>query len=654
MAQVDVSAIIVNHQAREPAVRLARALFVFPLLCFAAQLLPAAEGPAPRAIVLAWDGAASIHVKELLAEGKLPHLARLIAGGAFAPAVVSVSPPKTAPGFASLWTGAPPRINGISGNAVPATPRNSFTILDSVSGFSSTALQAEPLWMAAARSGKRVVVLQATQGYPFEPYIRGRRFGAPQPDRLFLFEGYAGLSGSDGVVTATEAPPVRAAGWVNLPPSARPPLEFSFAIAGARLFGLLIDDPRDDSDGYDTLLIAGSRDGASPAAELKAREPDGTLAHWSGAVELPGASGLAVRLRLFALRADGGDFLLYFTRPARDLGSRPDLAKALRRAAGPFAGDGAGNRYARGELGPTLVRGGDGTAERRYLETLRLTVERTRAAAEWALESLPWDLLLLYVPLPDQAEHLWRGYIAAAPQRTLKLRGFLEETYRICDQLLGDLLRLRPPGSLIALVSDHGMEAVTKKVVVNEALRRAGLLVLDHRGRVDLARTRALYPTGNSGYILINGVDRKAGIVQPGERAEVVERVRNALRALTENGEPVVTGVIDEELEGERLGIGRESGGDLYLELKPGYDFSPRLQAKAPVAARAPAGMHSFGPDRESMRTIMVFNGPGVAAGKIVTQARTIDFAPTLAHLLGIEPPRQATGRILSEALLDP
>ena len=97
----------------------------------------AAHGQAAKAIVLAWDGTVSTFVDELARQGKLPNLAKLIAGGAFADDVRPGFPSKTAPGFASLMTGAPPRITGISGNRVPREPRADYTILDSIAGFSA-------------------------------------------------------------------------------------------------------------------------------------------------------------------------------------------------------------------------------------------------------------------------------------------------------------------------------------------------------------------------------------------------------------------------------------------------------------------------------------------------------------------------------------
>ncbi len=59
----------------------------------------------PKAIVLGWDGAVPSFIHEMLRQGKLPNLAKLIDGGAFADNVTAVSPSLTAPGFASPNSG---------------------------------------------------------------------------------------------------------------------------------------------------------------------------------------------------------------------------------------------------------------------------------------------------------------------------------------------------------------------------------------------------------------------------------------------------------------------------------------------------------------------------------------------------------------------
>src|SRR4029079_5288817 len=90
-----------------------------PALLFLVAPCPALAQRAEKAIVMGWDGTVPSFVEEMLKQGKLPNLAKLIGGGAFADDVLPGFPSKTAPGFASLMTGAPPPITGITGNRVP-------------------------------------------------------------------------------------------------------------------------------------------------------------------------------------------------------------------------------------------------------------------------------------------------------------------------------------------------------------------------------------------------------------------------------------------------------------------------------------------------------------------------------------------------------
>jgi len=215
------------------------------------------------------------------------------------------------------------------------------------------------------------------------------------------------------------------------------------------------------------------------------------------------------------------------------------------------------------------------------------------------------------------------------------------------------LLKLRRENTILALVSDHGMEGTGKLLAINKALQRAELLKLDPKGRVDLARTKAFYPSFGNGYLLINSVDRKNGIVAPGERDEVVQRIRHALFGIRDGDRQVVTAVYDAQTDGALLGIGGESGGDVYFDVLPSYELDPRLGAVDLISKRDPHGMHGFNPARYSMRTLMVFSGPGIKPDRKLTDVRIIDFAPTLAKFLGIPAPRDSWGRVLEEAFTD-
>jgi len=611
---------------------------------------PVGGQSATRAIVLAWDGTVPAFVHEMLREGKLPNLAKLIEGGAVADDVVAGFPSKTAPGFASLLTGAPPRITGISGNRVPRAPRGQFTILESLAGFSEAPLQAEPIWSVAQQAGKKVIISHIPS------------FGGEKSDQAVRLAGYNATSGRDGIVTKRAMQTEPSDSWVNSPASEAPPIEISFTIGESKLFGLLIDDPADSQAGYDTIVIATRRDADDIKVKLKSAPaiPGGEL-FWSYpvAIKAAGNQDAWTYFRLFDLKSDGSDFFLYYTRPARQFALKAEVIADASATVRAFVGNGASILYNQGGFGRTIANGGNGGAEARYLETVTLVEHQLMETNRWALENLPWDLFLAYTPFPDEAEHLWRGYLdptLANYRRDIaaRLRPLLEQVYRTTDEHLGLLLAKRPADCVFALISDHGLQGINKRVALNRVLQEGGLLTLDIQGKVDLAKTKVIYPAVNNGYLLINSQDRKNGIVAQEERAEVVRKTRELLASIRDGEREVVKAIYDAETDGPAMGIGGDVGGDIYVELADGYDFDARIGSGPWITDAEPYGNHGANPQQLSMRTLMVLNGPGIRAGEKLADVRIIDFAPTLAWLLHLPPPKDATGRVLYEAFVEP
>jgi predicted AlkP superfamily phosphohydrolase/phosphomutase len=630
---------------RRPVAQSLAVLAVFS--CFV--IGPAFAAAATRAMVLAWDGAVPAFAEDMLRAGKLPNLATLIQGGAFAGDVTPVFPSKTAPGFASLITGAPPNVNGISGNRVPRAPRDQFTILESLAGFDATPLRAEPIWAAARRAGKKSVVSHLPT------------FAGELAEGIVRFSGYTLIAGRDGVVTKNTAQARAAGRWHNSPPSAAPPLEIRFSVNESNFFGLLVDDPGDQQAGYDTLMLARARDGNAIMARLKPAAPAfGGKFFWSQPIPIKTTDDRAAKsyFRLFDLKPDGSDFFLYYTGPMRDLPlgdhGNVDPSPVVR----TFVGNGAALLFQRGVFGRTIPEGGSGTAEARYLETVAFAQHQLAETHLWAIDNLPWDLFLAYTPFPDESEHLWRGYLDKSlstyrQELADRIRPWLEQVYRSSDELLGLLLRKRPADTLFVLIADHGLGGFNKRVALNHALQQAGLLVLDSQGRVDLTKTKLIYPRINNGYLLINSKDRKGGIVANHERADLIVRARTMLLGLRDGERPIVKAVHDPETDGAAMGNGGEVGGDIYVELASGYDFDSRITADKLIRETAPYGNHGGSPAQSSMRTLMVFNGPGIKAGQKLKNVQIIDFAPTLARLLNLPKPKDATGRVLFEAMTD-
>ena len=607
-----------------------------------------------KAVVVSLDGAAAPLVDAAVERGVMPHLARLRAAGAVAKGSIPALPCKTAASHAALYTGAWSDRNGIGGNDL-AVPGGS--ILEQQSGYASTHLAAEPLWATAARQGLEATVVSATQVYPFEPFLGGKRFDRNYGWRVTLFDGYENSEAEPAIYTAAALGLRPATGWIGtLPGHDGEARELAFEVGGTAVGGLLYDDPEDSTVGFDTLYL-GSDKRATGGVTLKPLPPRGAgdaSAFGRLRVELP-AGVTALYFRLFALSADGTRILLYRSAPHLLRSSRPGVDAAALEAAGGFVGNGADRLYEQGALGPPLWEGGDGSAELRYLETVSLVVRQFTRLTELGIERTRWDVLFTYLPYPDEALHLWYGRLDPKlpgydPVLAARLRPLLDQVLSLCDGFLARIAERGGEHSILAVVADHGQVATDRLVRPNAALAAAGLLALDAGGHVDVSGTRALYTSG--GFVLINRAARPGGIVLPAQEAAVRSAVARALTGIRDpqTGAAVVQDVLDPRRPGADPRFGGPTGGDLYLSLSSRYRVSSSLRGDV-VEPAAPKGDHFSNPERREMQAAFALVGPGVAAGVDLGVVRQIDVAPTLCALLGIDPPAHATGEVLKRAL---
>jgi predicted AlkP superfamily phosphohydrolase/phosphomutase len=609
-----------------------------------------------RAVLVTLDGAGASVVADAVARGVMPRLGRLRAEGATAEGSLTSMPAKTAPGHAAIFTGAWSDLNGIAGNRV-AVPGG--RVSDEETGYTSTHLRAEPIWATAAREGLRASVVSAPQIYPFGPYQREKRFAGNFDRGLTLIEGFQNYEVPDQAYTAADLAPRPAAGWIHeLPAHDGEAVEVQLTVAGTRVDGLLYDDPADAARGLDTLYLGLDKDTRGGVTVKPAPAKGMDASAFAGLTIRIGGTQAAAYFRLFELSADGKSVLLYRATVHPLRASKPRIEEPAFDATGGFVGGWAGRTYEDGGLGAVLWNGGDGTAERRYLETVALSIRQFTRLTDFAMDRTAWDLLVTYLPFPDAALHVWLGRLdpsLAAHDPTLagRLRPFLDEVLAAADAFVGHVADRAGTETLIAVGADHGMGGIDAVVNPNVALSKAGLLAVDARGKIDLSRTRAVYFTGNSAFVLINRAAREGGIVRPDEEDAVRREVRSALLSIGDprTGRSPVTAVMDPgQAGGHGPSFGGAEGGDLYLSLLPGYDLSGDVTGDV-VESVAPRGAHGVNPERPEMLASFVVAGPGVAAGAKLGAIRQIDIAPTLCALLGISPPAQATGRVLTGAL---
>ncbi len=115
-----------------------------------------------KVLLIGWDGATWAYIDPLLAEGKLPHLAGLLARGTRA-ALRSTRPPFTNVAWPSLVTGLSPAKTGVFDGA-RTEPGSYRTIPTNLTGFRGV-----PIWKWLNRFDRRTGVLNVPMTFPAQP-----------------------------------------------------------------------------------------------------------------------------------------------------------------------------------------------------------------------------------------------------------------------------------------------------------------------------------------------------------------------------------------------------------------------------------------------------------------------------------------------------
>jgi hypothetical protein len=514
---------------------------------------------------------------------------------------------------ASIWTRAQPAISGVAGNAVQLAPPGEHAITDVATGFESTARRAEPIGVSVARAGRRALVLQATGAYPFP---------SPPLDGVRLFDIYGARLASAQLMTGSLV-------------SGR--YAFDTPAGNATLTAVEGGTLRVEVAGNTfTLAPAAGRAWTSPL-EARVGDTDGTFT--IGLLDYAAVTGAFMLVRGEVLRISSSD---------------PREVEPFRARAGTLVDEGAFiGWYYRERLGPTLASNGTGRAEERLLALATASQAYFDGTLEYAAAQ-PWDLLVCYTPAFDQFAHAFAGLVdpdssRSTPSLAERTWPYLERAFAATvDRFVSDVRR-RVPDATVVVTSDHGMEGTGRVVFPNVILRQAGLLDVDGEGAIDLARTRAVILEQRAGLVTLNTTDRKGGIVAPAERALVKRQVIAALLSARdpETGAPVVRGVLDAEIDGRALGFSAEAGADLVLDPAPDYAIHADpagVEIAADSRFAVGEGKHGPLPSRRRLQGIFYAAGPGVAPGLRLPLVRLTDIAPTVARLLGVPPPAQATG----------
>ena len=230
------------------------------------------------------------------------------------------------------------------------------------------------------------------------------------------------------------------------------------------------------------------------------------------------------------------------------------------------------------------------------------------------------NLILLHLVEPDHVEH------AHGPRSA---EAFWIASY--ADDRVRDLIEAIQASPMagkttLMVVGDHGFFLVNYSIRPNVLLRKLGLI----QGKGSEEK-RAAYCASQGGGCGVYIVDQ-------GRREEITRQLHTELAQLEG-----VQAVFDSSEFGQ---IGQPTpqqnprAADLWLGAKPDYAFSDSSEGSQIVTKnRSLTGTHGYLPDQDDMRAMGIVSGPGIKPGTKLGKIRSIDIAPTIARILGIELP---------------
>jgi predicted AlkP superfamily pyrophosphatase or phosphodiesterase len=193
------------------------------------------------------------------------------------------------------------------------------------------------------------------------------------------------------------------------------------------------------------------------------------------------------------------------------------------------------------------------------------------------------------------------------------------------------------PRTTVFVVSDHGFKAVKRHIRPNAALLKAGLLEAE-KNKATKAQAYSV-PEGGTAIVYVT---------VPDPAGAVLKRTKDALTGV-EGIDAIV-----EPADFARYGLPDPAAsaqmGSLLLVAKDGYAFTADAGDEAVVDAPAGSGSHGYVATDPDLSALFIASGRGIKPGITLEKVSTVDLAPTMGRLLGIEL-KEIDGRVLSEIL---
>ena len=647
-----------------------------------------------KAILFASDGMRPDLMQKYAGQGAMPTYKTLMNDGVFGVnGMLQGFPPNTGVGWHTIGTGAWPGQHGSINNTYFRTGEGNFN--NRTSFATDGVLQADHIAQAAERAGKKVASVEWVGTRNLVPAVQG-----PVVDFRTFFSNRGillnyDLAGQPAGANAFGVSYQRvdldpAAGWTNVPTSFSPAMQEQLKVTNTafpatdnvdRFYDLYIFDSTNDSTtNYDRVLAVPStagKNGASSVANLKAGDWADIKVALTGA--RAGQTG-GWYLKAIEIAPDLSKFRVYFTSIARVNASYLALGAAGSNA---FA-ETLASQFPTSTAADFAPLEAGIVDEDTYVEQGLMWKDAHFGYLHYIFETLGYrpDLLLLGTPTTDEFQHQFMALYTPTDMdgdpnpyfddatndnipdgRTAIREGYVRSAYHEADETLHLGQELMGSNTTVFAGSDHGFGPQWYAVNAGKILADAGITGAENisncRTPAAPARAKACW-AGGTAQIHVNLAGRDPGGIVP---AADYETVRNQIIAAFQNltdpanpGKQVVLKILKREELGNVDGsdsMHPSRSGDVTVVLRPPYQYDAATPGQR-IAFSQFFGQHGYLPNlvdiphNVNMHATFVAAGPGIRKQDPVEGVRAIDVAPTLAFVMGIAGPQNASGTILT------
>ncbi|AZU60136.1 alkaline phosphatase family protein [Neobacillus mesonae] len=602
-------------------------------------------------MVISFDGMRHDFLEEYMAQQQLPHFKEVASRGKIANNIRTIFPSLTSSSHAAIATGAASDATGMVSNELHKSNKR---LTDSESAFYS-GLDAEPIWSVVRKEGKKTATILFPGSNP--------KYGN-QAD----YSIYYGKTLSESELISLEFKKVT---------KKRQLAVFPLKIEKGHYLKVyvLAETPGEFFLSLDKNMQNKVKVGLNEWGSLSFLTHDKEMA------------GFAFKIK--ATKPDLSDAKLYRTAVSSGVVKGPEQFKE--------------DIYT--HFGYFPIQDDDKALDKKWI-TRKEYEEISTRFAQWTTDVSLYikkkykpDLLFFYYPQIDHESH---KYLLSDPRqpgyssdRSRQYLSYIRWAYKLSDEMLGQVLGEMGQNDRLFLVSDHGMEPVHSRLSPNEVLEKKGFLVKYDNGKVNTKKSKAFaVASGTIAHVYINLKGREeGGIVDRKQYEDIKKEIANIFNGIevAETKIPIATFFTiaptqlwekifhnNEELPGsfnsfaemakitfsnkkihpydkvilngsynrnETGQINHPNAGDIILVAKKGYYMA---QDDGNVVMKpGDLGNHGGNPSRKELRPIFLAVGKGIKKGTIEAKISTLDIAPTLYQLIGIQPPDFVKGKAI-------